>query len=126
MFKKGIDLGTPAFKLPALEHLMSLKADCTDADVRAVLGAFGPEDLRRLDAAFDGGLVVRRVFHAGGGRGCLLYHLNNAIISFGAQSQYFGNDAEAFRASQALVAAWDSDTLSEQRVRTLVIEAIRA
>jgi hypothetical protein len=130
MFKLGIDLGTPALDLPALGHLLNVKsvppAECTDGDVRTVLGAFGLDDLRRLDGAFQKGLVVRRVFHAGGGRGCLLYHLNNAIVSFGAQSQYFAKDTEAFRASQTLIAAWDSNTLSEERVRNLVAELIRA
>ena len=40
---------------------------------------------------------------------CLLYHLNNSIVSFGAQSAYFAKDQDAFRASQQLVAAWDGD-----------------
>src|SRR5262249_46807755 len=99
---------------------------CSDADVRTVLGAFNLADLRRLDGAFRRGLVVRRIFTAGGGKGCLLYHLNNAIVSFGAQSAYFAKNEDAFRASQQLVAAWDSDALGEEKVRVLLAEAISA
>jgi hypothetical protein len=125
MFKLGIDLSAPAFD--HLLHLQSMApAGCSDADVNRVLGAFNLAELRRLDSAFRRGQVVRRVFHAGGGSGCLLYHLNNAIVSFGAQSAYFAKDTDVFRASQQLVAAWDSETLSEAKVRELLAEAIRA
>jgi hypothetical protein len=124
MMKLGIDLGTPAF-----DHLLHMNplgtACCSDDDVRTVLGAFNVAELRRLDGAFRRGLVVRRIFTAGGGKGCLLYHLNNAIVSFGAQSAYFAKNQDAFRASQQLVAAWDSDALSEEKVRVLLAEAIR-
>jgi hypothetical protein len=123
MLKFGIDLG-----MPALMSQISMKSlppvTCTDGDILKVLDTFDLPSLKRLEAAFGRGLVIRRIFHAGDGRGCLLYHLDHSIISFGAQSGFFAADAEVFRASQQLVAAWDSDSLSESRVRELVATAI--
>src|SRR5262245_23080477 len=119
MKKLGFDLGTPAF-----HHLLQLKplatATCSDTDVRTVFGAFNLADLQRLDGAFRRGQVVRRIFTAGDGKGCLLYHLDHSIVSFGAQSAYFAKHPNAFEASQQLVAAWDSEALSEEKVRVLL------
>ena len=120
---------TTALELPKLDQLLagppSLKAaPCSDGDIQTVFGAFGLDDLERLDLAFRDGRVVRRSFTTGHGRGCLLYHLNNAITTFGAQAGYFAKDRSAAEASHRLVAAWDTDALTEAHVRGLLAEAI--
>ncbi len=86
----SVDLNSPMFLgLQGLESLPPLEP-CSEQDVRAVLDQFGVADLRRLDRALDRGLVVRRSFSAPGGRGCLLYHLDNAIVSFGGAIEEVG------------------------------------
>lgn len=122
----SLDLNSPMLLgLQGLESLPPLEP-CAEQDVRVVLDQFAMADLQRLNRAFDRGLVVRRSFSAPGGRGCLLYHLDNAIVSFGAQSKRLGHDAAAYRASQKLIAAWDSERLTEVEMRRILVEAIAA
>lgn len=122
----SLDLNSPMLLgLQGLESLPPLEP-CAEQDVRVVLDQFALADLQRLNRAFDRGLVVRRSFSAPGGRGCLLYHLDNAIVSFGAQSKRLGHDASAYRASQKLIAAWDSERLTEVEMRRILAEAIAA
>lgn len=122
----SLDLNSPLLLgLQGLESLPPLEP-CAEQDVRVVLDQFATADLNRLNQAFDRGLVVRRSFSAPGGRGCLLYHLDNAITSFGAQSKRLGHDANAYRASQKLIAAWDSERLTEAEMRRILAHAIAA
>src|SRR5262245_65514395 len=104
MKKLRFNLGTPAY-----DHLLHLKplatATCSDAEVRTVFGAFNLAALQRLDGAFRRGQVVRRIFTAGDGKGCLLYHLDHSIVSFGAQRGLFAYHPIDFDASQRLLVA---------------------
>jgi hypothetical protein len=133
MFKLSGKVSSPSLDLthPLLIGLHGLDPlpapePCTEQDVRTVLDQFALGDLQRLNQAFDRGLVVRRSFSAPGGRGCLLYHLDNAIVSFGGQTQRFGNDTPAHRSSQRLIAGWDSERLTEKEVRRILAESIAA
>jgi hypothetical protein len=133
MFKLSGKVFSPALeqKSPLMIGLHGLDPlptpdPCTEQDVRTVLDQFALPDLHRLNQAFDRGLVVRRSFSAPGGRGCLLYHLDNAIVSFGQQTKRFGHDSDAHRSSQRLIAAWDSERLTEKEMRRVLSEAIVA
>jgi hypothetical protein len=99
-------------------------APCSSQDVRVVLNKFALSDLQRLGQAFDRGLVIRRSFSSPDGRGCLLYHLDHSIISFGKQSKFFADDRDAYLASQKLIAAWDGEKLSDIEMRSFLHDAI--
>jgi hypothetical protein len=126
VFSPSLELKSPLMiGLHGLDPLPTPEP-CSEQDVRAVLDQFALPDLHRLNQAFDRGLVVRRSFSAPGGRGCLLYHLDNAIVSFGQQTRRFGHDTGAHRSSQRLIAAWDSERLTEKEVRRILAETIVA
>ncbi len=126
VFSPSLELKSPLMiGLQGLDPLPTPEP-CTEQDVRTVLDQFALPDLHRLNQAFDRGLVVRRSFSAPGGRGCLLYHLDNAIVSFGQQTKRFGHDTAGHRSSQRLIAAWDSERLSEKEMRRILSETIVA
>ena len=123
MFKLS---GKTLSPLIGLDFAFPTPPPCTEQDVRTVLGKFTPTDLNRLDQAFDQGKVLRRTFSSGSGQGCLLYHLDNSIVSFTRQLRFFAGDTAAYEASQKLIAAWDSEKLTEPEMRRMLSAEIEA
>jgi len=100
--------------------------ECTDNDIRAIFATFSLQGLRRLEGALRNGNIARKVFHAGGNRGCLLFHLDNAIDYLIAYENRFKADHTAYAATQRLITDWDNEILTVDRVRRLLADAIFA
>src|SRR6266542_1541445 len=122
----GVPVWNPAGEcsLLVIKDLSTAERVSVESDVQAVFSFFTLDDLRRLASAFRNGLVVTGRYTAGGGRGCLLYHLDHSITDAGSHAARFSSDPEAYAASQRVVAAWDSGGLAAEAVRSLIEHAI--